>query len=93
MTPAEAAALTQRAEQAEGDAARFERDLTALHGDYDALAVERDGLRATLDAVAAYADELMRATWRDSDITSAEAAHGMNMAGIKLADILGGSRD
>ena len=53
MTPAEAAALTQRAEQAEGDAARFERDLTALHGDYDALAVERDGLRATLDAVAA----------------------------------------
>ena len=40
------ATLTAERDEARGDAARFERDLTALHGDYDALEVERDGLRA-----------------------------------------------
>jgi len=45
LTPTEADALTTRAETAEGDAARFERDLTLLHADYDALAANRGELR------------------------------------------------
>ena len=48
-------ALTTRAEAAEGDAARFERDLTALHGDYDA---NDTALRAALRGVASQAGRI-----------------------------------
>jgi len=93
LTPAEAAALTARAERAER-----ERD-EARHWAEDAAAAENDNAadlraaRATLEAVRAYVDQLERIGWRDLTEQSPDIAHGMNCAGAQLRIILGGSRE